>query len=621
MQRGSISDGEWQDTESAGNKRDRVGSVNADSSQRARLSGDDGDKTQQQDDQKGRQLYNAGCHVTQMAEDGDEGRQLGHQKSCEVETSNYVAERKQIQLDSEEVQRAKTTDYGCYRWVVVFSCFLQHVITGGFERTDGVLYLKLIDRFNQSAQATAWVGSLATTLRLVLGPVSSAFSNRFSSRVATITGGLIMTVGVLISGFAPNLIFLYFSYGVIGGIGRSLTYGPGIVTVGEYFPRKPGVPIGIATSGSGIGTFFLPPLTDFLFEQFHFFGAFLILSGIAFNFCICGALYRPLALHKKILGLERNTRLMSGGDATDHKGCDEEGRGCDEEETGCDEDKKDEAVVLPPECRYVTMATQDKSQIPECEKNYDKILTIDKSRLKTIGKNDITTFWHRVQKCFPKKVQEPQKSNVLDLSLLKNLPFLFFCLSIVLFTMSFKSIFTFLPALAKSRGCTDAQAALLMSVAGVLDTTGRILGGVFLELKRVRRIRPYAYSGVLFVIAVASFVCPALYTFWQFCVISGVYGAMTGAYVSQKGVVIVDILGIDKLSSSFGILLGFQGIGALIGPPLSGMMKDVFGDYSEAFYFGGGMTVLAGIVMVISNILLVVQRRKHSSSLDACKSH
>lgn len=220
------------------------------------------------------------------------------------------------------------------------------------------------------------------------------------------------------------------------------------------------------------------------------------------------------------------------------------------------------------------MTTQDTRQMSEFEKNDKKIFTDGSITLKPTGNYDETTCWQRTQKYLPKKIKKPkkkqEKSNVLDLSLLKNLPFLFFCLSIVLFTMSFKSVFTFLPALAKSRGCTDMEAALLLSIAGVLDTIGRILVGFILELKQVRRFRPYAYSGVLFVIALASFVCPALNAFWQFCIISGVYGAMTGGYVSQKGVVVVDILGIEKLSSSFGILLCFQGIGALIGPPLSG---------------------------------------------------
>ncbi|XP_048245601.1 monocarboxylate transporter 12-like [Haliotis rufescens] len=552
----------------------------------------------------------------QMTGDGSERRQLCHQKNCNGEKGSCVVE-KDVHSDEEEMQ-GDTMDYGIYKWVVVFSCFFQHVITGGFERSDGVLYLKLISKFNQSAQATAWVGSLATTLRLVLSPLSSAVSNRFSSRVATMTGGIIMTVGVLISGFAPNLIFLYISYGIIGGIGRSLTYGPGIVTVGQYFARKPGMAVGIATSGAGIGTFFLPPLADFLFEEFHFFGAFLILSGIAFNFCICGALYRPLALHKEILGLERNTSLKPSGydddDDDDDVRCDEYGRA-----------KEEDAKLLVQHEGDVAMTTQDTRQMSESEKNDKEIFTDGSITLKPTGNYDETTCWHRTQKCLPKKIEKPkknqEKSNVLDLSLLKNLPFLFFCLSIVLFTMSFKSVFTFLPALAKSRGCTDIEAALLLSIAGVLDTIGRILVGFILELKQVRRFRPYAYSGVLFVIALASFVCPALHAFWQFCIISGVYGAMTGAYVSQKGVVVVDILGIEKLSSSFGILLCFQGIGALIGPPLSGMMKDVFGDYSEAFYLGGGMTVLAGIIMVGSNILLVAQRRKQSPSVDACKSN
>jgi len=49
---------------------------------------------------------------------------------------------------------------------------------------------------------------------IITGPIASALCNRFSCRSAVIVGGLITAVGVLISGFTPNLWFLYFSYGL-----------------------------------------------------------------------------------------------------------------------------------------------------------------------------------------------------------------------------------------------------------------------------------------------------------------------------------------------------------------------------------------------------------------------
>ncbi|XP_071115558.1 monocarboxylate transporter 12-like [Haliotis cracherodii] len=536
----------------------------------------------------------------------------------------------EVKIDVEEKPCENSDDYGFYKWIVVLGCFFQHFLTGGFERSDGVLYLKLISKFNQSAQATAWVGSLASTIRLMLGPLSSAFSNRFSSRVATMIGGLFMTVGVLISGFAPNLIFLYFSYGVIGGIGRSLSYAPGLVTVGQYFAKKPGLAVGLATSGVGAGTFVIPPLADFLFDEFNFMGAFLILSGLSLNLLVSGALYRPLDLHKKIMSVQRRKERRTKRDSTKQAPSETHPR---------------EDVELLLTHRHRSNKDTPKEILPDqCTRNYDghnypettatdhvatvtdhvavstdhvatvtdhvaplRALSVDN----TSSTSDKRPSWCGIfTKCVPEKKEK--KTKLLELSLLKNPPFLMFCISIALFTLSFKSAFTFLPALAKSQGCTEREAALLMSISGVLDTIGRILTGFVLDFKSIRQFRPYIYNGVMFVIATLSFVCPSLDSFWQFCVLCGLYGALSGAYVSQKSVIIVDILGVDKLSSSFGLMICFQGLGTLIGPPVSGVFRDVFGDYTLAFYFGGAMIILAGIIMIFSNMLLAVQRRKQA---------
>lgn len=48
------------------------------------------------------------------------------------------------------------------------------------------------------------------------------------------------------------------------------------------------------------------------------------------------------------------------------------------------------------------------------------------------------------------------------------------------------------------------------------------------------------------------------------------FGATVGVYVSLTSVILVDLLGLEKLTNAFGFLLLFQGTATLIGPPLVG---------------------------------------------------
>ena len=53
-------------------------------------------------------------------------------------------------------------------------------------------------------------------------------------------------------------------------------------------------------------------------------------------------------------------------------------------------------------------------------------------------------------------------------------------------------------------------------------------------------------------------------------VYASVFGVTAGAYVGLTSVVLVDLLGLEKLTNAFGLLLLFQGVASLIGPPIAG---------------------------------------------------
>jgi len=71
-------------------------------------------------------------------------------------------------------------------------------------------------------------------------------------------------------------------------------YLPAIVSVTCYFEKKRSLATGIAVCGSGLGTTVFAPLTEYLFYEYGWRGAVLIIAGLVLNCAIMGALFRPL---------------------------------------------------------------------------------------------------------------------------------------------------------------------------------------------------------------------------------------------------------------------------------------------------------------------------------------
>ena len=69
---------------------------------------------------------------------------------------------------------------------------------------------------------------------------------------------------------------------------------PGHVSINTCFTKKRGLANGIALSGAGVGVFLMAPLIQFTLTEFGWRGTMLINGGIVLNFCVCGALMRPL---------------------------------------------------------------------------------------------------------------------------------------------------------------------------------------------------------------------------------------------------------------------------------------------------------------------------------------
>lgn len=193
---------------------------------------------------------------------------------------------------SEEIDEKPKIPDGGWGWVVVFSSVILSMVMDGVSFSFGLLYPQFIIEFQASSSDTSWIGSLFLAVPLLSGPIMSAFVDKYGCRSMTIVGGLISAVGFIISSKVHSIGMMYFTFGIVAGLGLGLGYVTAVVSVAFWFDKKRTLAVGLAASGTGIGTFVFAPLTNILLYEFGWRGTTLILGGLFLNCCVCGVLMR-----------------------------------------------------------------------------------------------------------------------------------------------------------------------------------------------------------------------------------------------------------------------------------------------------------------------------------------
>ncbi|EDO48605.1 predicted protein, partial [Nematostella vectensis] len=140
-----------------------------------------------------------------------------------------------------------------WAWLVCFSAAIMNFMHFGFSQSFGVFLPVLGDYFNEDKEKTAWVGSIAIAFTFLMSPVAVRMSQRFGLRLVTMCSGALLVISLVTSSFVEDLVYLYFSYGVLFGIGASSILSNSFLVCVWYFsPGKRSLAMGIAASGGSI---------------------------------------------------------------------------------------------------------------------------------------------------------------------------------------------------------------------------------------------------------------------------------------------------------------------------------------------------------------------------------
>ncbi|XP_057665765.1 monocarboxylate transporter 2-like [Diorhabda carinulata] len=497
-----------------------------------------------------------------------------------------IAKREEVRL-KEELQTKEgdipvpTPPDGGYGWVIVFASFICNTVGDGIAFAFGLVLPYLVEYYGESKGKTAWVGSILTGFQMGAGPLVSAVANKYGCRTACLIGCFLASSSVALSTICPSIPVMMLVYGCFGGIGFSFIYIPAVVMVGYYFETKRSLATGLAVCGTGVGAFALAPLVTSLLKNYGWKTTNFCLAGITLSCSIFAMLMKPLVYENKNVTVEDVLRVRTSEGNVSNPAV---------YNSTLSITKRKGSVSLQPLSRKDVLYTGSVQNLKEFQ-----------------SRASLADYRHSVHSIQRIKKQKPKSENccslselagLVDVSLLKDATFLILAAATVFVMIAFYIPLVFLIELGKTKGIDETQGSMFISIIGITNIIGRIGVGFIADFPSVNNLLVNNICLVMGAVSVALMpLCP---NFTTLAVASLFFGFATAGYMSLTSIILVEYLGLDKLTNAFGMLMMFRGVAAAIGSPIAGTLYDITNTYSIPFFVGGAGFAIAAFISMLT---------------------
>lgn len=193
----------------------------------------------------------------------------------------------------------------------------------------------------------------------------------------------------------------------------------------------------------------------------------------------------------------------------------------------------------------------------------------------------------------PESIRRPL-ATMLDISLLKSISFLILSISGFLTMLGFFVPFVYSKRRAVINGMDENMAVWLISTLGIANTIGRVVSGMISSFPKVNvlLINNVALS-IGGIATMLSGLSPSTEYQYGYAV---VFGLSLSCFASLRPILVVDLVGLDRLTNAFGIILLFQGVAACAGAPMAGEFFKATGSYDASFYLSGSLILASAVI-------------------------
>ena len=145
-----------------------------------------------------------------------------------------------------------------------------------------VFVAPLEHEFGWKRAQTANVFTIAAVTFALAFIFAGRLQDRFGPFRIAMIGSIFFSLGFFLCAFTSSLSYLFFCYGVLGGVGNAFGYATVVPVMAKWFPDKRGLAIGLALAGYGGGSALFGPLANlWMFPHFGWRTTCLIL-GVVF---------------------------------------------------------------------------------------------------------------------------------------------------------------------------------------------------------------------------------------------------------------------------------------------------------------------------------------------------
>ncbi|XP_056153544.1 monocarboxylate transporter 7-like [Lampris incognitus] len=518
---------------------------------------------------------------------------------------------------------------GGWGWLVAVAFFLVEVFTYGTIKSFGIFLQDLMEEFGETNSRVSWIISICVFVMTFTAPLSSVMTNRFGFQPVVMTGGLLIAMGTITTGFAKSINEMYITTGIVSGLGYCLTFLPTVTILSQYFSHRRSLVTAVASTGESFSMFALAPAFSALRDRVGWSYTMVVIGALQGLIIVCGSLLRPIVIKPQRSHMTETEGLKKDGAL--HQNSPQVHSDSFPPKTSC---SQDEELARGDSLNSGDSGVQSMKDVDETSKVETSSLHVN-IRLEVLQKwmeEDKVTRKeekksadeekggsHEEKMARGDKAASIEKPKLLDFSILRESSFICYSLFGLFATLGFFAPQLYVVELSVSRGMDRDHATYMLSIMAVAEVFGRLCIGWVLCRRRLRKRKPLVLLACVASLTVVLVAFTLVWEFYGLAVCCGFYGFFMGTIACSHIPMLAeeDVVGIERMASAAGVYVFIQSFAGLAGPPLGGVLVDVTQNYGSAFYscaLGMGLgAVFLGLVKPAKKGLISWRRDEKSS--------
>ncbi|XP_042883522.1 monocarboxylate transporter 9-like isoform X2 [Penaeus japonicus] len=421
-----------------------------------------------------------------------------------------------------------------------------------------------------------------------------------SCRKVAVTAALMSASSLFLSSLVNSPYLLLLTFSLIHGIGGGINITCCFYITAKYFKKRLGIANSIMMTGGSVGIILLPQLASRLQENYPFTWATLITGAVTLHAAVGSLLFHPVEWHMKEKEMNSEEKadtekLLLELGTNSRKSAERPRRDSVPPGLLMNEDRHSSYPGIPPRLRAYSECTH--SDLTQKERVRFPSLTFGGSSLMASvftlhelpsaeDEEGSTGVWQHFRNHYkPSALKDPLVVSVAVVN----------CITMVVALNIFSSI----PFILDDAGYTLQESATVMSTAAVIDLVTRLAGAAITDLPHFKPRMVFGFAQLIYVVVPYVFLAGSD----QWLVVmacAGAFGLGLGCLYILDVLLMVRLLGVEKLQSVLGMSQLLRSVGFIFIGPVGGSIRDVTGNYWATLAFFSSCMLTGFVIMVFT---------------------